>query len=200
MIRPVTSTGKPYFQWRDCGYIARSLGSRDACERYISWMQNTELMTALNMPARKLTLGELSSIIASFDQRTKLLLGIYRDLPEPDLIGIFILDLHLDHRIARISGFIGEKGRHRNIMAFTRSAFDYLFENRGVEKIGAQVAVSNRAAIAACSALGMRKEGLLRGEIRKFDGGGRIDQIIFGLLREDRKQFKVLSNSFRSEN
>ncbi len=191
MIRPAVSTNRPQIQWRDCGYIARSLNPRDANERYLSWLQNAELMSALNMPARKLSLAELSANIASYDQRTRLLLGIYRDLPEPDFIGIFILDLYLDHRIARVSGFIGEKGPNINFMAFTKSAFDHLFNSRGVEKIGAQVAVNNSAAIAACWALGMRREGLLRGEIRKFDGSGRIDQIVFGLLREEWRKSKA---------
>lgn len=200
MIRPATSASRPHIQWRDCGYIARSLNPRDANQRYLGWMQNSELMSALNMPARKLTLAELGANIGSFDQRNRLLMGIYRDLPEPDFIGVFIIDLHLDHRIARVSGFIGEKGPHRNFMAFTKSAFNYLFDNRGVEKIGAQVAVNNSAAIAACGLLGLRKEGLLRGEIRKFDGSGRIDQIVFGLLREDRKKSKALSKSPKSEN
>ncbi len=191
MLRPAASPSRPQIQWRDCGYIARSLNPRDANERYLGWLQNAELMAALNMPARKLSLAELSANIASFDQRSKLLLGIYRDLPEPDFIGIFIIDLYLDHRLARVSGFLGEKGPHKNFMAFTKSAFDHLFKSRGVEKIGAQVAVNNTAAIAACWALGLRQEGLLRGEIRKFDGSGRIDQITYGLLRDEWKKPQV---------
>ena len=185
MNRPPLSNNRPNFQWRDCGYVAKSLNPKDANEKYLGWIADGSLMAALNLPARKLSLAELSANIDKFDQRTKILLGIYRDVPVLEFIGVFILDLNGEHRIARLSGFLGEKGPHRNFIAFARSAFRHLFENRGVEKIRVQVAVENEAAQAACWLLGMRKEGLLRGEIRRFDGSGRSDQIAYGLLKTD---------------
>ena len=194
-MRPNATIGRPTLQWRDCGYIARSLNSRDANEKYLAWIANAELMSALNMPARQLTIPELRQHIEQFDQRSKILLGIFRDDAAQALLGIFVLTLNLEHRIARLSGFMAQDEPHDGFIAFTKSAIEFLFETRGVEKIGAQVGTNNKSAIAACWALGFRREGLLRGEIRKFDGSGRIDQICYGLLRDE---WRSIKNSARA--
>ncbi|MDE2385860.1 MAG: GNAT family N-acetyltransferase [Alphaproteobacteria bacterium] len=198
MLRPAPASSKPAYQWRDGGYLARTLSPSDANNDYLSWIANPRLMNALNMPARKLTLTELKAQIGQYDQRGSLLAGIFRETPDGlRLIGVFVVTLNLEHRLARVSGFIGEEGPAPHFIKFVKSVFGYLFESRGVEKIGAQVAASNRGALAACWALGMRHEGLLRGEIRKFDGSGRLDQHAFGLLREEWRE-RLKPGGFRS--
>lgn len=200
MPKSLSTGNKPHAQWRDGGFLARTLTPSDANETYLSWIADPELMGALNMPGRKLTLADLREHINQFDQRTTMLVGIFEDGLPAKLIGIFVLTLNLEHRLMRISGFIGEPRPQRGFIAFVKSVFNYLFEIRGVEKIGAQVAITNKSAIAACWALGMRKEGLLKGEIRKFDGSARIDQISYGLLKDDWRTMRKNQSKPRNEN
>lgn len=182
---PSAQGNKVSLHWREHGYLLRSLTPSDACQKYLDWIASPDLMGALNMPARKMSLAELRTSISGFDQRSNLLCGIFKDGPPQELIGIFVFTLNLDHRILRPSGFVAEKGPLPKLFDFAKGFMRHLFEQKGVEKIGAQVALANKGAIAAAWAMGFRLEGELKGEIRKFDGSSRIDQLAYGLLRED---------------
>jgi RimJ/RimL family protein N-acetyltransferase len=164
----------------------RSLRPSDASERYLGWIADDATMNPLNMPGRKLTEKALRAHIAEFDNRARYLIGMF-DKETGAHFGIYLMDVMLQHRIARLQYFIGDMafrgiGALRETMAELISC---LFERRGIEKIAAQVALDNAPSIAALKALGFRIEGEMKGEIRAFDDGRRIDQLFFGILHDE---------------
>jgi len=164
----------------------RSLRARDASERYLSWIADAEIMTPLNMPARNLSLEDLKGHIAAFDNRTRYLLGMF-DRKTGAHFGVYIVDVSLPQRLARIQYMIGDR-EFRGIGALRETAIalvGHLFEKRAVEKIAAQVSVDNAPSIAALKAIGFRIEGEMRGEIRSFQDGTRIDQYFFAALHDE---------------
>jgi len=164
----------------------RSLRPSDASERYLGWIADASVMNFLNMPARQLTMSELRAHISEFDNRSRALIGMF-DRETGIHFGLFLMDVMLQHRLAKLQYLIGARefrgiGALRECMA---GLVEHLFERRGIEKVAAQVAVDNAPSIAALEAVGFRREGEMKGEIRAFDDGRRIDQYFYGLLENE---------------
>jgi RimJ/RimL family protein N-acetyltransferase len=68
--------------------------------------------------------------------------------------------------------------------ALGRSLLSLQFTRYGIEKIVAQVLTTNVTLCAHLDALGFQREGFLRAQVRA-PGGGRLDQVLFGLLPAD---------------
>jgi RimJ/RimL family protein N-acetyltransferase len=161
----------------------RSLRPSDASRRYLKWIADPEVMTPLNMPARELNLGELAAYIASFDDRQRYLVGIFEKEGDRH-IGILMVEVNSQHRLAKLSFLIGEadwrgKGALREAGA---ALIAHLFAERSIEKIKAQAMADNTASQATLEALGFQAEGLMPGEVRSFVDGTRLDQYLYGLL------------------
>jgi RimJ/RimL family protein N-acetyltransferase len=81
---------------------------------------------------------------------------------------------------------LGERdwwGRH--VVVETRAAIlDFLFERAGMEKVAGRPFTRNVAAVASYNAMGFRCEGILRSQMRCFDGS-RLDQYFFAMLRDE---------------
>jgi RimJ/RimL family protein N-acetyltransferase len=178
-------TGKPIACETE-RYRLRSLTSADASPAYLAWIADPDVMTPLNMPARALTLGDLANHISGFDNQRRFLVGMF-DRQTGTHFGVFVIDVLAQHRMAKLSFLIGDT-QWRGVGALREAGaglIRHLFE-RGFEKVTAQVNTDDRPSIAALEALGLEREGVMRGEIRSFRlGGGRIDQYFYGLLRDD---------------
>jgi len=171
-------------------FLVRSMTERDATGLFRAWIGNPELMAALNMPARRLSPNDVARFMASFDDRTRYLVGVFEKQSKA-LIGLFLLDVNLTHALAKGSGFIGDRNwRGKSVFEEVGSAlFDEFFSNRGLEKATAQVWEKNFAALVPLRRLGFKIEGYLRDEIRAFDKSGRRSQFLLGLLPSDRRSF-----------
>lgn len=164
----------------------RSLRPSDASDRYLGWIADPAVMTPLNMPARRLTMDDLRAHISGFDNRTRYLVGMF-DRETGVHFGVFLVDVLPQHRLAKLQYLIGERD-YRGTGAFRETAaalITHLFRACSVEKIAAQITVGNEASIAAIEALGFRREGEMKGEIRSFEDGRRLDQIFFGILADE---------------
>lgn len=186
--RPLAGAGlrRPALQLRGAGFLLRSLRPDDACDTWLGWIADAELMELLNMPARRLGVAELRAHIAEFDHRARHLLGLF-DEAGGALVGIILMDINAEHRSARFNMFIGDRrywGEPR-LRPLANAFLDHLFEHKGIEKIRAQVATDNHRMIGAVKSMGLRVEGHLIGEIRSFRDGRRIDQFVFGLLKRE---------------
>ena len=167
-------------------FTVRSLRSSDASERYLGWIADSAIMEPLNMPARKLSSGDLKKHISGFDNRTRFLLGMF-DKSSGLHFGIYLVDILALHRLARLQYLIGDR-EYRKIGAFretARTLVTHLFERRGIEKITAQVNAGNVASAKGLQTIGFRLEGEMKGEIRSFKDGSRIDQLFFGVLKSE---------------
>ena len=164
----------------------RSLRPSDASARYLGWIADDAVMNPLNMPGRELTERLLRAHISEFDNRARYLIGMF-DKETGTHFGVFLVDVMLQQRLARLQYFIGDTN-FRGIGALRETMVglvDHLFSRRGIEKIAAQVSTDNAPSIAALKAVGFRMEGEMKGEIRAFDDGRRIDQLFFGILHDE---------------
>jgi RimJ/RimL family protein N-acetyltransferase len=171
-------------------FTVRSLTARDVSGVFRLWISNPTVMAALNMPPRRLSQADLERFIASYDDNTRYLVGIF-NRATGEIIGAFMLDVTPAHALVKASGFIGDRN-WRGKMVFEEvgtGLFDEFFKNRGIEKATAQVWEKNFAALVPLRRLGFKVEGFLRNEIRAFDGSGRRNQFILGLLAADWKPF-----------
>ena len=172
-------------------FAVRSLTARDVSGAFRMWVSNPTVMAALNMPARRLSQADLERFIASYDDKLRYLVGIFTR-GSGEIIGAFMLDVTPAHALVKASGFIGDRNWWGK-MVFEEvgtGLFDEFFRNRGIEKATAQVWERNFAALVPLRRLGFKVEGFLRNEIRAFDGSGRRNQFILGLLATDWKPFE----------
>jgi RimJ/RimL family protein N-acetyltransferase len=171
-------------------FAVRSLTARDLTGAFRMWVSNPTVMAALNMPARRLSQADLERFIASYDDKVRYLVGIFIR-GSGEIIGAFMLDVTPAHALVKAAGFIGDRNWWGK-MVFEEvgtGLFDEFFKNRGIEKATAQVWEKNFAALVPLRRLGFKVEGFLRNEIRAFDGSGRRNQFILGLLAADWKPF-----------
>ncbi|WP_337659946.1 GNAT family N-acetyltransferase [Anderseniella sp. Alg231-50] len=175
-------------QLREGGFLVRTMLPGDACSDYLAWIADAELMNPLNMPARRMTISQLQDHINQFDNKARHLLGLF-DEAEGKLIGIIIVDINAEHRSARFSLFVGNRQYwgDRRMHPLGKAFQAYLFEQKGIEKLRCQIAMDNHRMIGSAKFMGLKMEGVLRGEIRSFRDGSRIDQIVFGLLKSEWK-------------
>ena len=182
----VSPLRKPSIQLRESGFLVRTMLPGDACTDYQDWIADPELMGPLNMPARRLTISQLQDHISGFDNKLRHLLGLF-DETDGKLIGIVLLDFNTEHRTARFSVLVGNRDYwgDRRIHPLARAFQAYLFERKGIEKLRCQIGTDNHRMIGTAKLMGLKMEGLLRGEIRSTRDGSRIDQFVFGLLKTD---------------
>lgn len=94
--------------------------------------------------------------------------------------------LHLDavHRRAELGYWIAAEKRGRGYATEAgRALIAYGFEELGLERIHAAHYPHNPASGRVLEKLGMRREGVLRGHVRK--GEQRLDFVFYGRLRDD---------------
>src|ERR1700687_736290 len=121
----------------DCGkYLLRTINIGDASDRWASWMTDPEAAYMLNAPARNLKKSDLIDYINRFDQKSRLLLGVFEQKTGTH-IGILTIDI--DHAEGRflVNLLIGEpEYRNRGVTNDITVPFrDYLFEILGLKKM-----------------------------------------------------------------
>lgn len=164
----------------------RSLKTSDASQRYLNWIADEASMAPLNMPARELSRPELATYISAFDNRLRYLIGMF-DKETDTHFGFFQVEIAPQHALAKLSFLIGEQ-EYRGIGALRECAvalITHLFEARDIEKISARVTIGNDASRMNFEKMGFRNEGLMVGEIKSFEDGSRLDQNLFGQLKEE---------------
>jgi RimJ/RimL family protein N-acetyltransferase len=185
-MRPPSQTAGPAIDIATARYRLRSLAAADASAKFLAWIADPQVMEPLNMPARNLTRPEILAYVQGFDRRRRHLLGMF-DKASGSHFGIVIVEISEQHRLAKLAYLIGDetyrgKGALRECL---NTLISHLFERLGIEKITAHVETGNMPSIKALEALGLRREGTMRGEIRSFRDGARLDQYFYGLLKPE---------------
>jgi [ribosomal protein S5]-alanine N-acetyltransferase len=166
-------------------FYLRLLQPADASARWIGWLADPDVMHPLNVNTRRFSLDELRTHIARHDQMKRLLIGIF-DRSSDLHIGYYRIDLDPKHRLAAINVIIGDKGYWgRKVVNETRAAIlDYLFTKASVAKAMGTPPARNFPSVFNYRAQGWRLEGILKHH-RESIHSGRIDQLQFGLTKED---------------
>src|SRR6202035_5425194 len=64
--------------WFRCGrYFLRTVKREDASDRWASWLSDPWTVHVLNSAPRAFTKGDVADYVKQFDQRSRLLLGIF---------------------------------------------------------------------------------------------------------------------------
>lgn len=169
-------------------FRARSIRPADASQDIADWFADPARVAPLNLQPRKLDLPDLRRFFGSFDNRSHFLIALI-DKGAGQICGFYHAEFTGLHRISRISFLNGpnEVASRRAMLALGQPLLDLQFKRYGMEKIVAQVLVSNTAICRHLDRLGFVREGYLRAQVRS-PSGTRLDQILFGLLPTDLKR------------
>jgi len=104
--------------------------------------------------------------------------------PRAGLIGAVTLTIQPDHRRAELGYWLGRGHWGRGLAAEAASALvDWGFRELGLARVYAQYLADNRASGRVLEKLGMLREGVRRGHVRK--GRRQLDAHQYGVLRKE---------------
>jgi RimJ/RimL family protein N-acetyltransferase len=167
-------------------FVVRSLTADDASQDWCDWYRDAEVMTPLNSPVRQRTVGEFADYCARFDNDHLYLIGVFTRA-EGLHIGQFLLEVDKAHATATFNVMIGDKRFWgQGVVNEVRAALlDEIFEHREVEKACGRPFARNFPAVFNYKAQGWRLEGILRGHAKSVVDGSRLDQCLYGMMREE---------------
>lgn len=176
-------------------FLLRSLTPADATSTYVGWWNDPEVQEGLNSAARDWDRQRAVEHISDFNNKTSFHLGIFcKDTDR--MIGFFAAFPRPVAKVAKTNIVIGEKdywGQHV-VQEVRARMLSFLFEVMGMEKVKGEIQGRNYPSIFNYKAMGFTCEGVLRSEIKRFDGG-RTDVFVFGLLRDEWEALKSDSHS-----
>jgi len=131
--------------WFPCGrYFLRTIKREDASDRWGEWLSDPWMVHVLNIASRKLSKAEIADYIRSFDQRERLLLGIFERGTRTH-VGFYRFDIDYERGEALINAIIGEP-KHRNSGATVLTgipAIQHLITVLKLDRINASVLERN---------------------------------------------------------
>jgi RimJ/RimL family protein N-acetyltransferase len=108
-------------------YYIRTLGEKDASERWGEWPADPDVAFLLNAPTRRMTRSDIADYIRSFDQSSRFLLGIF-DKRGDTHIGFYTISVNRPAGRGLINVLIGERAyRNRGVLKATRIPFARFF-------------------------------------------------------------------------
>ncbi len=179
--------------WIDCGKaIVRTATVADASERCGQWSADAEASAMLNLPAKALSKDEVAAYIASFDQRSHLLLAVC-DKATDQPIGFLRIDI--DERLNRflIRLLIGEREqRNKGVLKVgTIPFYDYFFETLGLTQMLATVLAHNRIMVRYLLKHGWNLDRTFKRHVKSRIGDQALDLCYFSLSREAWRAWKA---------
>jgi RimJ/RimL family protein N-acetyltransferase len=166
-------------------FYMRELVVTDASERMASWFDQPDVRNGLNAGTGGRSKTELEAYIRRFDQRSKVLLGIF-DRHNNLLIGFLSVDI--DWRIGRYltNMVIGEEEyRNTGVSTAISPAFrHYFFDVLGLKVMTATALSTNHAIARYLKGTGWELNQILRNRIRNHVDGADVDLHLYSLTRE----------------
>lgn len=166
--------------------VVRSLAPADASELWGEWYNDPEVMGPLNLPPKRRTVDELARHAADYDDDRRYLIGLFTRANFRH-IGLFMVVADKAHATATFNVMIGDKDYWgKGVVNEARAALlDEFFQKRETEKACGRPLARNFPAVFNYKAQGWRLEGMMRGQCRSAIDGSRLDQYLFGMLREE---------------
>lgn len=166
-------------------FFLRSMTPTDITNRYIDWAKDAELMENLNAPPREIDREQLTRYLKRFNNRTSYHLGLFSK--DSGLhVGFYTVFIDPRARTAQTNVVIGDRDFWgKGVVLETRAVIiDFLFDRLGIERIWGSPFERNFPSIFNYKAQGFVCEGVLRRHGVRVNGE-RVDQYIFGLLRDE---------------
>ena len=176
----------------DCGkYIVRTITIEDASDRWASWMADPEASYMLNAPAKAMSKNDIVAYIEGFDQRSRLLLGIFEKATGKHL-GFLRIDI--DHAPGRflVSMLIGEADyRNKGVTNEITVPFrDYFYETLGLKVMLATALSHNRPIIHYLLKSGWVLDRTIERHVKSHSDDRMLDLCFFSLTREAWRDWK----------
>jgi RimJ/RimL family protein N-acetyltransferase len=176
----------------DCGqYILRTVTAEDATDRWAAWMEDAEASEMLNAPRKAMTKSDLTAYIKGFDQRTRILIGIF-EKASGLLLGFLRNDVNFETGQFLVSMIIGEpEYRHSGVTTAVTVPFrDYFFETLGMNVMLATALSHNRPIIHYLYATGWTLDRTAERSIKSRSDERMFDLCYFSQTRESWRTWK----------
>ncbi|MCK1736320.1 GNAT family N-acetyltransferase [Bradyrhizobium sp. 138] len=180
--------------WFPAGrYFLRTIKRDDASQRWADWLSDPWTVHVLNTSPRVMTKADIGDYIKSFDQRERLLLGIFERGSRMH-VGFIRVDINTSAGEALVSAVIGEK-EHRNRGA-TANAFvpllRFVFDGLELSRIHAFVLERNQTTIGYLLKLGWTLDPGLEKPVRSHTDGSLL---VLRRMTWDRPGFQAYQNT-----
>jgi RimJ/RimL family protein N-acetyltransferase len=172
-------------------YVVRTLKVSDASDRWAEWMRDAEVMYMMNMPARDWTQADIASYIKQFDQRSRLLLGIFEKVSWRH-IGIVTVELRVKDQYL-LNALIGEP-QYRNKGVASEIAVpcgDYFLETMGLTVGRATVLGRNPVINHYLRKIGFKLDGVMAGYVKSHADGTMLDLCLYSITRDEWRRWKA---------
>ena len=166
-------------------YFLRALREVNASNRWAGWIDDPDVRHLLNAPARRMTKNDVVEYIKSFDQRSRLLLGVFdRDA---DLhIGFITVSIDEARSGGVFNMMIGEAA-YRNggvLTAIREPLSEFLFETLDLPMLRSSVLAHNLVALQNTLQHGWVHEKTLPKKVRSHRDGTMLDLCLVSYSRE----------------
>ena len=167
-------------------YVLRSIEREDVTEGFLAWLADPEVALGLNLSGRRMTRAQGVRWALNFDNDARMLLLVF-DAEAGAPIGFYQATFDNGNRVAETSVVLGDKAYWgKGVVKETRSAIlDFLFDVRDAHKVIGRPHGRNFSSIFNYKAMGFVCEAVLKEQMRAIEGDGRLDQLIFGMLKRD---------------
>lgn len=180
--------------WFPAGrYFLRTIKREDASQRWAGWLSDPWTVHVLNTPPREMTKADIAEYIKTFDQREKLLLGIF-ERGSREHVGFIRVDINPDADEALVSAVIGEKD-HRNAGATVNTfipLLKFVFDTIKLSRVRAFVLERNQTTIGYLLKLGWTLDPEPEKPVRSHTDGS---QLILRRMTWDRPGFQTWLSS-----
>jgi RimJ/RimL family protein N-acetyltransferase len=176
----------------DCGkYVVRTIKREDASDRWATWLSDSWVTRVMNSPARSMTRSDIIDYIRQFDQRSRLLLGIFEKDTRTH-VGIIRVDADYVSKQCLVNVFIGEPDyRSRGLMSeISVSTFDYVFESTETKKLTASTLARNELIKSYLIGAGWQPDQTHAQRIKSTADGAMLDLCSFSITREGWRAWK----------
>jgi len=184
---PPTGSERPSRKevWFKCNrYFLRTIKREDASDRWAEWLSDPWTVHVLNTSPVRIGKREIADYIKQFDQRSRLLLGIF-EMGTRLHVGFVRIDLDGAGE-ALVNAVIGEAA-HRNRGATTDvfvALLDFLFNTVGVKRARASVLLRNEVTLAYLLKLGWQREATPGSPVRSSTDSSVLETCMLSWTRE----------------
>jgi RimJ/RimL family protein N-acetyltransferase len=193
MLKPVTSNiPKKNVRIYSDKYLVRTIKLADASDRWAGWMSDPDVIYMLNLPARTWTKNDVIGYIHEFDQRSRLLLGIF--IKQSWLhIGILAVDIRPASSQVRVNMLIGDPAyRNKGVTTEITVPFrDYFFETLDLNTMRANVLARNHVIRHYLGKTGWNLDQTVERHVKSTADGTMLDLCMYSLTRENWRAWKT---------
>lgn len=179
--------------WFPCGrYFIRTIKREDASDRWAGWLADSWTVHVLNSAPTRLQKSDIAEYIKQFDQRSRLLLGIFEKGTRFH-VGFIRVDIDYATNEALVNAVIGEAD-HRNRGATTDvfvPLLDFLFDTVGLGKVKASILQRNQVTLRYLLKLGWQIDQTPEAQIKSKSDGALLDLCSVSWNRDGYRAFRL---------